>query len=121
MLKVTPRKISRAARARRIRAKIAGTALRPRLSVFRSLRSFSAQAIDDERGVTLAAVFSRELKEKKKKTTNTVEGAGMLGARLAERLKKLGVEKAVLDRAGYRYHGKVKAFAEGLREKGIEI
>lgn len=118
MFKLNQRKNSRLARKRRIRAKISGTALCPRLSVFRSLRSFSAQAIDDEKGLTLASVYSRELKEKSK---NTVEAAGKLGSLLADRLKKLEVNAAVLDRSGYRYHGKVKAFTEALREKGIQI
>lgn len=121
MLRINERKDSRLARRRRIRAKISGTATRPRLAIFRSLRSFSVQAINDEKGTTLASVFTRELKGEKGKGKNTVAQAGKLGELLAERLEKLKVSAAVLDRAGYRYHGKVKAFTEALRERGIKI
>lgn len=103
-------------RKRRIRAKISGTATCPRLSVFRSNKSFSAQMIDDLAGKTLAACGTVELKEK-----NTVAGAAAVGKALAEKCVALGITEAVFDRAGYRYHGKVKAAADGAREAGLAL
>ena len=118
MIRRQDRKGKRGARKRRIRAKVSGTTTRPRLSVFRSLRGFFVQAIDDEKGRTLASASMQELRKKAK---NTVEGARQVGELLADRLEKLKVKSAVLDRSGYRYHGKVKAFAEAVREKGITM
>ncbi|HMN19115.1 MAG TPA: 50S ribosomal protein L18 [Candidatus Moranbacteria bacterium] len=107
----------RAQRQRRVRSKISGTAQRPRLAVFRSLRSMYVQAIDDVAGKTLAAVRLEEVKG----ASNTVEGARELGKLLSAKLKGLGIEKAVFDRAGYRYHGRVRALAEGAREGGLSF
>lgn len=106
------------ARARRVRAKVSGTAECPRLAVFRSIRSFSAQAIDDRSRTTLVSADLRELGTK---AMNTVEGARMLGKRLGEKCLAADIRTIVFDRAGYRYHGKVKAFAEGAREAGLEF
>jgi large subunit ribosomal protein L18 len=105
-------------RRRRVRAKIAGTATRPRISVFRSNKGLSAQAIDDLSGRTLAAVnwFEPELR-KLAKGARTPRA----GALLAERVKAAGVSEAVFDRGGYLYHGHVRAFAEALREAGITV
>ncbi|MFI5005291.1 MAG: 50S ribosomal protein L18 [Solirubrobacterales bacterium] len=105
-------------RRRRVRAKISGTATRPRISVFRSNRGLSAQAIDDISGRTLAAVnwFEPELGKLAKG-----ERTPRAGALLAERVKAAGVSKAVFDRGGYLYHGHVRAFAEALREAGITV
>jgi large subunit ribosomal protein L18 len=105
-------------RRRRVRAKIAGTATRPRISVFRSNKGLSAQAIDDISGRTLAAVnwYEPELRPLAKS-----ERTGRAGALLAERVKTAGVSEAVFDRGGYRYHGHVRAFAEALREAGITV
>jgi large subunit ribosomal protein L18 len=105
-------------RRRRVRAKISGTAERPRISVFRSNQGLSAQLIDDSAGRTLAAVnwFEPELKSLKK-----VERTKRAGETLAERAKAAGVSKAVFDRGGYRYHGHVRAFAEAIRESGITV
>ena len=105
-------------RRRRVRAKVRGTADRPRVSVFRSNRGISAQLIDDERGHTLAAVAWTEagLRDLGRREQGT--RAGQL---LAERAKAAGVERAVFDRGGYRYHGRVKALAEGAREAGLAI
>lgn len=104
------------ARARRARAKISGTAECPRLSVFRSLRNISVQAIDDTRGVTLASADIRELG---KMGENTVSGAKATGLLIAEKCMKVGVKRAVFDRGSFRYHGKVEAVALGAREGGL--
>jgi len=105
-------------RRRRVRAKISGTAARPRISVFRSNRGLSAQLIDDVSGRTLAAVnwFEPELAKASK-----AERAGAAGKLLAERAKAAGVSEAVFDRGGYRYHGHVRAFADAIREADITV
>ncbi len=105
-------------RRRRVRAKIAGTATRPRISVFRSNKGLCAQAIDDRTGRTLAAVnwYEPELRALAKE-----ERTRRSGALLAQRLKDAGLSEAVFDRGGYQYHGHVQAFAEALREAGITV
>lgn len=118
MLKTINRLKNRIARKRRVRGKISGTALVPRVAVFRSLRAISVQCIDDVAGVTLAQAH---LKETGKNPKNTIEGAEKVGALLGERLKGLGVETVVFDRAGYKYHGKVQALAEAIRKQGIQF
>lgn len=100
----------------RVRSKVAGTPECPRIAVHRSLRGVSAQAIDDLAGKTLAQAHFQELGKKAK---NTVAEAAEIGKLLGERLGKLGVKTAVFDRAGYLYHGKVKAIAEAIRGTGI--
>jgi large subunit ribosomal protein L18 len=105
-------------RRRRVRAKVIGTAARPRISVFRSNRGVFAQLIDDERGHTLAAVAHTEADLKDLKPLEQASKAGQL---LAERAKAAGVERAVFDRGGYQYHGRIKAFAEGVREGGLAV
>jgi large subunit ribosomal protein L18 len=107
---------SRLRRRRRVRAKVRGTAERPRLSVFRSNRGIQAQVIDDVAGHTLAAVNWTEGELKSLKSMDQAKRAGEL---LAERAKAAGVESVVFDRGGYRYHGRVKALADGAREKGL--
>ena len=105
-------------RRRRVRAKIAGTAERPRISVFRSNRGLSAQLVDDVSGRTIAAVawFEPELRSLKK-----AESTSRAGQLLAERAKAAGISEAVFDRGGYQYHGHVKAFAEAIRESGLTV
>jgi large subunit ribosomal protein L18 len=105
-------------RRRRVRAKVSGTATRPRISVFRSNKGLSAQLIDDVAGRTLAAVnwFEPELS-----SLDKPERTKRAGAALAERAKAAGVEEAVFDRGGYRYHGHVRAFAEAIREAGLTV
>jgi large subunit ribosomal protein L18 len=105
-------------RRRRVRAKVSGTAERPRIAVFRSNRGLSAQLIDDAAGRTLASVhwFEPELRSLKKP-----ERTKRAGATLAERAKSAGVQTAVFDRGGYRYHGHVRAFAEAIREGGVTV
>ncbi|MGI8580276.1 MAG: 50S ribosomal protein L18 [Solirubrobacteraceae bacterium] len=103
-------------RRRRVRAKIRGSAERPRISVFRSNRGLSAQLIDDDAGRTLAAV---NWTEADLRSLAGMEGAKRAGEMLAERARANGVESVVFDRGGYRYHGRVKAFADGAREGGL--
>jgi large subunit ribosomal protein L18 len=103
-------------RRRRVRAKVRGTAERPRISVFRSNRGIAAQLIDDISGRTLA---SASWTEADLRGLSPMEQAGRVGAALAERAKAAGVEAAVFDRGGYQYHGRVKALAEGAREGGL--
>jgi large subunit ribosomal protein L18 len=103
-------------RRRRVRAKVRGSAERPRISVFRSNRGIFAQVIDDEAGRTLASV---SWIESDLRTLKPMEQASRAGALLAERAKAAGVESVVFDRGGYRYHGRVKALADGAREGGL--
>jgi large subunit ribosomal protein L18 len=113
---VATRPAKRLRRRRRVRAKITGTAERPRISVFRSNRGVFAQLIDDTSGRTLAAV---NWTEDDLRTLPRMEQATKAGALLAERAKAAGVDTAVFDRGGYRYHGRVRALAEGAREGGL--
>jgi len=110
--------VKRLKRRRRVRAKVRGTAVRPRISVFRSNRGIQAQLVDDLAGATLAAVTWTEsdLRSLKK-----MEQASKAGEVLAQRAKEKGIERAVFDRGGYQYHGRVKAFAEGVREGGLAV
>ncbi len=123
MLKKASRKGPRERRRIRVRKKIAGTAERPRLNVFRSARHIYAQLVDDDRGVTLcaASTLSPELKEKLDGAGGKTEAARAVGELVAEKAKALGIEKVVFDRAGYLYHGRVKALADGARAKGLEF
>ena len=105
-------------RRRRVRAKVRGSAERPRISVFRSNRGIFAQLIDDDAGRTLAAVNWTEADLRSLKPMDQARRAGEL---LAERAKAAGVESAVFDRGGYRYHGRVRALAEGAREGGLTV
>jgi large subunit ribosomal protein L18 len=107
---------SRLRRRRRVRAKIRGTAERPRLSVYRSNRGLFAQLIDDDSGRTLAGV---NWTEKELRGLAPMEQAKRSGELLAERAKQAGVATCVFDRGGYRYHGRVRALAEGAREGGL--
>ena len=106
---------------RRIRNRIQGTPERPRLAVHKSLRYIYAQVIDDASGRTLAQASSAEpeLKKGLEGSTGNVEAARKVGESIAERAKSEGVEQVVFDRGGAIYHGKVKALAEGARDKGL--
>ena len=115
---VTTKPQQRLRRRRRVRAKVAGTADRPRISVFRSNRGISAQLIDDRDGRTLAAVTWTEAELR---SLPRMEQAAKAGQALAERAKEAGVDSAVFDRGGYRYHGRVKALADGAREAGLRF
>ncbi|HEY6637490.1 MAG TPA: 50S ribosomal protein L18 [Solirubrobacterales bacterium] len=105
-------------RRRRVRARIRGNAERPRLSVYRSNRGVFAQLIDDDTGRTLAATSWTEPELRKLDSMEQAKRAGQL---LAERAKAAGIESCVFDRAGYRFHGRVAAIAEGAREGGLRF
>lgn len=121
------RRVDRMTRRKRrqfkIRKKVSGVAERPRLSVFRSARHIYVQAIDDEGGRTLtsASTHEKEFRKKLKSYPGNRESAALVGKELAQRLAKLGVDKAVFDRGGNRFQGRVKALAEGAREGGIQF
>ncbi len=115
---VPTKQARRLRRRRRVRAKITGTAARPRVSVFRSNRGVSAQLIDDLSGRTLVAVNWTESDLRSLPRGERARRAGVL---LAERAKAAGVAEAVFDRGGYQYHGHVKALAEGAREGGLTV
>jgi large subunit ribosomal protein L18 len=117
-MSVKTREQARLRRRRRVRAKIRGSAERPRLSVFRSNRGIQAQLIDDDAGKTVAAVNWTEGDLKGLKPTEQAQKAGTL---LAERAKSAGVENCVFDRGGYLYHGRVRALAEAAREAGLRF
>jgi large subunit ribosomal protein L18 len=117
-MSVATRPKARLRRRRRVRAKVRGNAERPRLAVFRSNRGMHAQLIDDDRGHTLAAVSWLESELRKLPRMEQAKRAGEL---LAGRAKEAGIEVCVFDRGGYRYHGKVKALAEGAREGGLRF
>lgn len=109
---------TRAKRQMHIRKKISGTASRPRVTVFRSNKHIYAQAIDDESSKTLASASDySEKKTKQNKTAKSVQ----VGKDLGEKLLKAGISSAVFDRRGYKYHGKVKALAEAIRESGVKL
>jgi len=105
-------------RRRRVRAKVKGTSERPRLSVFRSNRGIQAQLIDDTAGHTVAAVAWTE---DELKSMPRMEQAKRAGELIAQRGKQAGVEECIFDRGGYRYHGKVRALADGAREGGLKF
>ena len=115
-------RIARKRRHRRIRARISGTAVRPRLNVFRSLDHIYAQVIDDEAGQTIVSASTideqlrGDLAGKSKK-----EQASLVGKAVAERAKDAGVSEVVFDRGGYLFHGRVKALADGAREGGLKF
>jgi large subunit ribosomal protein L18 len=119
MINKASRDSQRRKRHARIRLTLAGSAARPRLSVFRSAKFIYAQVIDDSQGRTLAAASSRE--------ADLAGGDGKLaaakavGRAIAERAKAKGISSVVLDRAGYRYHGRVRSLAEGAREGGLDL
>lgn len=120
----TSRMAKRARRHARIRKKIWGTAERPRLVVFRSLKNFEGQVVDDDAGKTLVGLSTlcADLADFKAEGSNPrVERAHAAGKLLAERAVALGVESIVFDRGGYQYHGRVKAFADGAREGGLQF
>lgn len=122
MSRITDRKQRRDKSKRRFRQYVRGTAQRPRLTVFRSLRHLYAQVIDDERGVTIAAVSTLE-----KATTGDLASTGnreagkRVGELIAERAKSQGVDTVVFDRGGFQYHGVIRAIAEGAREAGLKF
>lgn len=105
---------------RRARAKIRGTAERPRLSVFRSNKQIYAQIIDDDNGQTLASCSSR-IKDLSLQPLSKIEQSSQVGKKLAELAKEKGIDAVIFDRGGYKYHGRVKALADGAREGGLRF
>ena len=114
----TERDESRQKRHRRLRARIAGTADRPRLAVYRSLNQIYAQVIDDRSGRTLAAASSLDSRDSKPKKA---DAAKAVGTAIAEKAKAAGIEEVIFDRGGYRYHGRVKALADAARSNGLRF
>ena len=109
---------ARLRRHRRVRAKVVGTAERPRLAVYRSNRGIAAQLIDDAAGRTIAAASSQD---KSLTKATRAEAPAAVGKLVAERAKDAGVATVVFDRGGYLYHGRVKALADAARENGLEF
>jgi large subunit ribosomal protein L18 len=120
MTQVATRGAARRKRHERIRLHLAGTDGRPRLAVFRSLNHIYAQVIDDASGKTLAAASTVEKELKGFKATKSEEAA-IVGKLVAERAKAAGVERVVFDRAGFRYHGRIKSLADAAREAGLDF
>jgi len=120
MTQVASRGAARRKRHERIRLHLAGTQDRPRLAVFRSLNHIYAQVIDDGSGRTLAAASTVE-KELKGSSSTKTEEAAVVGRLLAERAKAAGIERVVFDRAGFRYHGRIKSLADAAREAGLDF
>lgn len=119
--KKTPENLrNRLRRKKRISFKVKGTAERPRLAVFRSNTAFYAQIINDELGNTLVSLATNS-KDQKSKAKNTKEGVAALGEAIAKQAATSKIDKVVFDRAGYLYHGKVKAFADGARKGGLKF
>lgn len=120
MVKKPNTNAQRLKRHARVRAKISGTAQRPRLNVFRSANHIYAQLIDDLAGTTLCSASSND-KEYKGPAGGNIAAANAVGKLLGERAKAGGIASVVFDRGGYLYHGRVKALAEGAREAGLEF
>lgn len=119
--KKTPETLrNRIRRKKRISFKVKGTAERPRLAIFRSNTAFYAQIINDDAGTTLVSIATNS-KELKGKSKNNKDGISSLGETLAKQAASSKIEKVVFDRAGYLYHGKVKAFADGARKGGLKF
>ncbi len=114
------RQAARIKRHQRLRLTLTGTTERPRLAVFRSLNQIYAQLIDDSVGRTLASASSLEKSVREQAGTKT-EHAKVVGRLLAERARAAGAERVVFDRAGFRYHGRVRALAEAAREAGLDF
>jgi large subunit ribosomal protein L18 len=105
----------------RIRSKMAGTAERPRLNVYRSLNHIYTQVIDDATGTTIASASTVSKKGDGKKVGGNVAAAKEVGKLIAERAKEKGIKRVVFDRGGYLYHGRIKALADAAREAGLEF
>ena len=122
MFKKTDKNMNRQKRHRRVRGKVMGTPERPRLNVYRSLKSIHTQIIDDVNGITLVAAsgLEKEIKDQFKFTGNK-EAAEAVGKLLAKKAQEKGIESVVFDRGGYIYHGRVKSLADGARAGGLKF
>jgi large subunit ribosomal protein L18 len=122
--KTNPRQVRRARRRTSIRKRVSGSAVRPRLVVFRSARNIEGQIVDDDASRTLVGIstLAAELRDLELEAEHKrIQRARAAGKLLAERAREQGIEAVVFDRGGYKYHGRVKAFAEGAREGGLEF
>ena len=117
-MSVKTKEARRLKRRHRVRAKVRGTETRPRISVFRSNRGVTAQLVDDDAGRTIASV---SWTEPELRTLGPLEQSKRAGTLLAQRAQEAGIERAVFDRGGYLYHGRVQALAEGAREGGLQF
>jgi len=121
MLTRTSKNTSRQRIHDRIRKKMVGTQVRPRLNVYRSLNHIYAQVIDDLKGITIAAASTAEGKKSDRTTGGNVASAKNVGKTIAERAKEKGITQVVFDRGGYLYHGRIKALADAAREAGLKF
>lgn len=121
--KATDRALMRVYRHQRVRKKVTGTAERPRLCVFRSLKHIYAQLIDDTAGVTLltTSTLSSDVQEKVVSDMGKTDKSKLVGQVLGEKARERGIEAVTFDRGGYRYHGRIKALADGARESGLQF
>jgi large subunit ribosomal protein L18 len=117
MSKLLPKQAGRIARHNRIRAKVTGTAARPRLAVYKSNRYLHAQIIDDSKGATLVGLSTKDVSPKAKK----MDAAKALGIELAKRAKVAGIEAMVFDRGGFRFTGRIATLATAVREGGVKM
>lgn len=121
MINKMPKNKARRFRHVRVRKKVHGTAERPRLAVFRSIKHVYAQLIDDENGVTLVSASSLDAPLKDESGLSVKQKAEKVGALAAERALEKGISTVVFDRAGYKYHGRIAALAQAAREKGLNF
>jgi len=123
MAKTQERSLRRKRTHRRVRARVSGTSERPRLSVYKSSKYIYAQVIDDLKGETVAQASSSEpaLRTRFEGGGDSRAAAKVIGETVAERAREKGIERVVFDRGGYIYHGRIKAVADGAREKGLEF
>jgi len=123
MINKPSRSLARQKRHYKLRRNLAGTAKRPRLSVFKSNKHIYAQIIDDDARCTLTSASTATLtfKDKKLESTSNLEAAKAVGAEVAKKAKDLGIDSIVFDRGGYLYHGKIKALADAAREAGLQF
>jgi len=117
MNRIEDKNIKKERRQKRVRAKIQGTAQKPRFSIFRSNRGLFLQLIDDSKGATLISVSSKEIK----KFNNKIDTAKELGKLIAQKAQAIKISEVIFDRGSYKYHGRVKAVAEGAREAGLKF
>lgn len=122
MDKVKEKRLARQRRHKRVRTRVVGTAERPRLNVFRSLKHIHAQIIDDTRGHTLVAASTLDHEIRPEVTGKAkIDQAEVVGTVLGQRARAAGIDQLVFDRGGYRYHGRVKALADAVRKSGVDF
>lgn len=117
----TAKEIAREKRKKRIRSRVFGTAVRPRITVFKSLNNIYVQAVDDDTGKTIVSSSTIDKKLKEKIKSSNIDAAKTVGADVAKKLKAKKINSVVFDRSGYIYHGKIKALADAAREAGLKF